>query len=127
MVATTPTSGAETQGAWREAGAEVLVFEEPGPAGGVPLGELMQTLGKRDVQDVLVEGGPTVAWVAVQEGVVDRLVLYLAPKLVGGESAPGILGGKGFGTLADALGVDLRSVEMVGPDVKVVGDVHRDR
>jgi diaminohydroxyphosphoribosylaminopyrimidine deaminase/5-amino-6-(5-phosphoribosylamino)uracil reductase len=69
---------------------------------------------------VLIEGGPTLAWSAVQEGVVDRFVLYLAPKLVGGTAAPGILGGEGIGTLADAAALRIRSIERLGDDLKVV-------
>jgi len=53
--------------------------------------------------------------------------VYLAPKLIGGESAPGILGGKGFDSLSHARSMDVRSVERIGEDVKVVADVHRDR
>jgi diaminohydroxyphosphoribosylaminopyrimidine deaminase/5-amino-6-(5-phosphoribosylamino)uracil reductase len=130
VVATTPASSGDAQAAWREAGAEVLVFEGPGPAGGVPLRELIQTLGKRDIQDVLVEGGPTVAWASVQEGVIDRLVLYLAPKLIGGREAPGILAGQGISTIAEATEARIVSVEHVGADLRVTAevraDVHRD-
>jgi diaminohydroxyphosphoribosylaminopyrimidine deaminase/5-amino-6-(5-phosphoribosylamino)uracil reductase len=123
VVATTPASAPEARAAWRRVGAEVLVFEDPGSMGGVALGELMQTLGKRDIQDVLVEGGPTVAWGAMQEGVVDRLVLYLAPKLVGGRDAPGILAGQGISSIAEALGVRIVSVERLGDDLKVTAEV----
>ena len=94
----------------------------------VPLGALMDHLWRNEgVQEVLIEGGSTVAWSAVVEGIVDRFVLYLAPKLIGGESAPSILGGKGFESLADARSLHIRSVSRLGPDLKVVADVHRDR
>ena len=65
---------------------------------------------------------------------VDRLVLYLAPKLVGGRDAPGAMGGDGVGTIADAIGATIESVTMIGPDIRVAVDlsggadgVHRDR
>jgi len=124
LIATSRRVPDEVRRAWVEGGASVVVVVGDES---VRLSDLLGHLGEEGIQEVLIEGGQTLAWSAVEEGVVDRLVLYLAPKLIGGESAPGILGGKGFGTLADAPGVDLRSVEMVGPDVKVVGDVHRDR
>ena len=76
---------------------------------------------------MLVEGGSALAWSAVQGGVVDRLVLYLAPKLVGGMAAPGVLGGGGVATIADAFSMSIRSVERIGDDMKVVADVHGDR
>src|SRR3989337_1818621 len=82
----------ERRSEWAEAGAEVVVYEAEGQ--GVPLGRLMEDLGKRDVQGVLLEGGPTLAWPAVQEGVVDKVVVYLAPKLIGGTDAPTGLAGR---------------------------------
>jgi diaminohydroxyphosphoribosylaminopyrimidine deaminase/5-amino-6-(5-phosphoribosylamino)uracil reductase len=126
LVATTPACPSEARAAWEETGAEVLVIDEPGAPGRVPLQALIADLGKRDVQDVLIEGGPTVAWAAVEEGVVDRLVLYLAPKLIGGRDAPGVLGGEGIASIADVLLVQIRAVTRIGDDVKVVADVHRD-
>jgi diaminohydroxyphosphoribosylaminopyrimidine deaminase / 5-amino-6-(5-phosphoribosylamino)uracil reductase len=125
LVATCSAS-ADTRAEWERHGAEVLVLD-PDEGGRVPLAGLMSALGKRDVQTVLVEGGSRLAWSAVQGGVVDRLVLYLAPKLVGGLAAPGVLGGEGVATIADALPMSIRSVERIGEDLKVVADVHRDR
>jgi diaminohydroxyphosphoribosylaminopyrimidine deaminase/5-amino-6-(5-phosphoribosylamino)uracil reductase len=112
--------------AWEDRGAEVVVVEG-GAVVSVSLEALVELLGKREIQSVLIEGGPSLAWSAVEAGVVDRFVLYVAPKLVGGAGAPGILGGDGVGTLADALPVEIASVERVGNDLKVVVDVHRDR
>jgi diaminohydroxyphosphoribosylaminopyrimidine deaminase/5-amino-6-(5-phosphoribosylamino)uracil reductase len=127
LVATTRACPAEARAGWEAAGAEVLAIDEGGGEGQVALRPLMEALGKRDIQDVLLEGGPTVAWAAVEEGVVDVLVLYLAPKLIGGRDAPGVLGGDGVATIADALGVRIRNVRRIGEDLKVVADVHRDR
>jgi diaminohydroxyphosphoribosylaminopyrimidine deaminase / 5-amino-6-(5-phosphoribosylamino)uracil reductase len=130
LVATTGESSAEARAAWEAGGAEVLVIDEPTTEGRVPLRPLMEALGKREIQHVLIEGGPTVAWSAVEEEAVDRLVLYLAPKLIGGRDAPGILGNEGVATIADAHPIRILRIERVGDDVKVlaeVGDVHRDR
>src|SRR5712691_8663696 len=128
MVATTE-SGRAAWPAWAEAGAEVLVV--PGaPGGDVRLKKLLEHLSENcRIQDVLIEGGPTLAWSAVKAGLVDRFVLYLAPVLLGGGKAPGVLGGRGVETIAEAFRMDIVSVERVGPDIKVVaevGDVHRD-
>jgi diaminohydroxyphosphoribosylaminopyrimidine deaminase/5-amino-6-(5-phosphoribosylamino)uracil reductase len=130
LVATTGGSPWEARRAWEEAGAEVLVIDEPATDGRVPLRPLMEALGKREIQQVLIEGGPTVASAAIEEGVVDRLVLYLAPKLIGGRDAPGIFGSEGVATIADARPVRILRIDHVGDDLKVqaeVGDVHRDR
>lgn len=123
LVATTQAAPPAARAAWERAGAEVLVLEDPGAEGRVSLPALVEALGKRDVQGVLLEGGPTLAWSAVRAGVVDRLVLYLAPKLIGGTGAPGVLGGEGVGSLSHALPVSLVEVAPVGEDLRVVADL----
>ena len=126
LVATTDDVDDEQVHAWAAAGADVEIVERD-PSGRVSLPDLLSRLGKRDVQGVLVEGGGSLAWGFVQAGCVDRLVLYVAPKLIGGADAPGMLMGDGVASIADALDVDIVSVERVGEDLKVVADVHRDR
>jgi diaminohydroxyphosphoribosylaminopyrimidine deaminase/5-amino-6-(5-phosphoribosylamino)uracil reductase len=126
LVATTELASADRRREWLDAGADVIVLDREAE-GGVSLRALMQTLGKRDVQGVLFEGGPTLAWSAIRAGVVDQLVLHVAPSLVGGDLAPGWLGGGGFAPIDRAASVDVVSVDRLGPDLKVVADVHRDR
>jgi diaminohydroxyphosphoribosylaminopyrimidine deaminase / 5-amino-6-(5-phosphoribosylamino)uracil reductase len=125
LVATGPRADRQRVDAWTSAGVDVMVFEEDG-LGGVFLPELLSNLGKRDVQGLLVEGGATLAWSFVRERLVDRVVLYLAPKLVGGADAPGVLMGEGFAPIGDALSLRIVNVGRVGEDVKVEADVHRD-
>jgi len=131
LVATTERIGAARE-AWASAGAEVLTL--PGRGGGVSLQALVRILGERGIQDALIEGGPDLAWSGVREGVVDRLVLYLAPKLAGGRDVPGTLGGEGVATIAEAAAAAIESLEMVGADIRVTArlkggaaGVHRDR
>ncbi len=126
LVATTPATPADVRSRWEAAGAEVVVMEN-GQDGTVPLRKLVELLGKRDVQDVLIEGGSKIAWAVVEAGLADRLVLYVAPKLIGGEDAPGIVGGAGISNLADAIPLTIREVSRIGDDLKVVADVHRNR
>jgi diaminohydroxyphosphoribosylaminopyrimidine deaminase / 5-amino-6-(5-phosphoribosylamino)uracil reductase len=126
LVATTEAAPTAAVGAWRSAGAEVVSFPAD-EAGGVVLADLWADLGKRDVASLLLEGGPTLAWSAVRDGLVDRIVLFLAPKLLGGSGAPGILGGEGLAPVGAAVGLEIVSVERVGDDIKVEADVHRDR
>jgi diaminohydroxyphosphoribosylaminopyrimidine deaminase/5-amino-6-(5-phosphoribosylamino)uracil reductase len=126
LVATTELAPASWRQGWIDAGADVTVVDSDEP-GGVSLPALVETLGKRDIQGLLIEGGPTLAWSAVRDGVVDQLVVYLAPMLIGGHDATGWLAGSGFAPIGRAARVDLVSVEHLGGDLKVVADVHRDR
>jgi diaminohydroxyphosphoribosylaminopyrimidine deaminase/5-amino-6-(5-phosphoribosylamino)uracil reductase len=125
LIATTDRASARTRDAWRDAGAEVLVLEATD--GRVSLPALFGDLGKREVQGVLIEGGPTLAWSALDEHLIDRIVLYLAPRLVGGADAPTVLEGRGFAPIAAALPLAVHSLERVGGDIRVEADVHRDR
>jgi diaminohydroxyphosphoribosylaminopyrimidine deaminase/5-amino-6-(5-phosphoribosylamino)uracil reductase len=126
LVATSEGAPTERRDAWRRAGAEVLVLDDAGSAL-IPLEDLLAELGKREVQHVLIEGGPTIAWEAVQRGLVDKIVLFFAPVLVGGETAPSVLMGDGTPTIGDAVPLELSEVSRVGRDIKVVAYVHGDR
>jgi diaminohydroxyphosphoribosylaminopyrimidine deaminase/5-amino-6-(5-phosphoribosylamino)uracil reductase len=122
LMATTAEAPAEARDGWAAAGAHVMVSAERGR---VRLERVLEDLSRCrpwQVRSVLIEGGPTLAWSAVADGLVDRVVLYLAPKLVGGAAAPGILGGEGVATLADASSLRFRSVERIGADVKLVAE-----
>lgn len=126
LVATSEGAPKRRRDAWRRVGAEVLVLDDAGSAL-IPLEDLFAELGKRDVQHILMEGGPTIAWEAVQRDLVDKVVLFFAPVLVGGETAPSVLMGGGTPTIGDAVPLQLADVTRIGRDFKVVAYVHRDR
>jgi diaminohydroxyphosphoribosylaminopyrimidine deaminase / 5-amino-6-(5-phosphoribosylamino)uracil reductase len=126
LIATTGAAAASRISAWCDAGAEVVVFDAEA-SGGVPLPELLAHLGKRDVQGLLVEGGATLAWSLARDGLLDRVIVYVAPKLIGGADAPGALGGEGFASIGQALDLSIHAVERIGEDLRVEADVHRDR
>jgi diaminohydroxyphosphoribosylaminopyrimidine deaminase / 5-amino-6-(5-phosphoribosylamino)uracil reductase len=120
LVATTPTAPAAAVDAWKAAGAEVLVCKEAPVGQGVDLEDLVRALGERGVLELLVEGGPRLQASLWAAGLADRLVWYLAPLAIGGAGAPGLLGGAGAATLADARRLRLASVDHLGDDLRVV-------
>ena len=110
------------------AGAEILTLDRD-IDGHVSLPALVQALGKREVQSLLVEGGATLAWSFVRDGLVDKIVMYLAPIFIGGTAATGVLSGEGFAPVSEALALDFdfEAVARVGADLRLEAHVHRDR
>lgn len=117
LVVTSPRAPAAAVAALRAAGAEVAVV----PDAGDRLAGALDLLGARGVQSVLAEGGAGLAGALVAGGHVDRVAWFLAPMLIGGDAAPGALGGAGVASLADAPRLIGRRVETVGDDLLVTG------
>ena len=88
---------------------------------GVDLAAVVADLGKRDVVDLLCEGGPTLATGLLRAGLVDRLTLYLAGSLAMGVGRP-VLAGV-FATVEDLRRVSITAVHRLGPDVRVDAEV----
>jgi diaminohydroxyphosphoribosylaminopyrimidine deaminase / 5-amino-6-(5-phosphoribosylamino)uracil reductase len=83
------------------------------------LEEVLAELGRRGVLQVLVEGGASVAHDFHAAGLVDRYVLYLAPKLFGGDDGRPLFAGHGAGTIGDVWTGRMISIERLGEDLRV--------
>jgi diaminohydroxyphosphoribosylaminopyrimidine deaminase / 5-amino-6-(5-phosphoribosylamino)uracil reductase len=84
---------------------------------GLDLTAVLAALHERGVRSVLLEGGPTLAGAFLAAGLVDKVVGYLAPVLLG--AGPAALGGAGITTLADALRLDVAESVPLGADLRV--------
>ncbi|MCZ6891310.1 MAG: bifunctional diaminohydroxyphosphoribosylaminopyrimidine deaminase/5-amino-6-(5-phosphoribosylamino)uracil reductase RibD [Chloroflexi bacterium] len=104
--------------ALKGAGAEVL--ELPAMDGSVDLRALMAALGQRQATAVLVEGGGRLLGSVLGQGLADKVVVFLAPVIIGGAEAVPAVGGVGIGTVGEALRLADVSVEQVGEDLMVV-------
>lgn len=78
---------------------------------------LLAELFDRDVRRVLLEGGPTLAAAFLQDGLVDEVVVHLAPKLLG--AGPSLVGDLGVVTIGSALALDVVDLTPLGGDVQV--------
>jgi diaminohydroxyphosphoribosylaminopyrimidine deaminase/5-amino-6-(5-phosphoribosylamino)uracil reductase len=83
------------------------------------LGPILDELGRRQVLQLLVEGGATTAAEFHRAGLVDRYVVYLAPALFGGDDAPGLFAGAGAGTMAEVWRGRILAVTELGDDLRV--------
>jgi diaminohydroxyphosphoribosylaminopyrimidine deaminase/5-amino-6-(5-phosphoribosylamino)uracil reductase len=90
-----------------------------------PLPDALARIAREGVQSLLLEGGPTLAGAFLRDGLIDKLVLFLAPKLIGGDDAPPLFAGPGAPTLAEAVGLDGLEVARSGEDVVLTAYVHR--
>jgi diaminohydroxyphosphoribosylaminopyrimidine deaminase/5-amino-6-(5-phosphoribosylamino)uracil reductase len=81
--------------------------------------ELLYDLGKRDVVQLLVEGGARVAWLFHSRGLVDQYVIYLAPALLGGDDGVPLFRGPGAASIDRAWRGRISSVRQIGPDVRI--------
>lgn len=79
--------------------------------------EVLAELTRRDVVDLLLEGGPTLAGAFVAAGAVDRVLVHLAPALLG--AGPHALGDAGVGTIADIVRLQVDEVRRAGGDIMI--------
>jgi diaminohydroxyphosphoribosylaminopyrimidine deaminase/5-amino-6-(5-phosphoribosylamino)uracil reductase len=90
--------------------------------GRIPITRVMRELGQRNIMSVLIEGGATVAAAALAAGAVDRLLVFVAPKLIGGDGWP-MLAGLGVRGMRDALALGPLRVRRFAQDLLVATQV----
>ena len=105
--------------------AGATVVRVPLRGGRVDVTAVLDALFAREVRAVLVEGGGETHASFLAAGVVDRVALFVAPVLLGGRGAPGVLGGEGR-ELKSAVRLDGATVRAVGGDFVLEGDVARE-
>ncbi len=122
LIATTGRADKNKVTEVRRLGAEVLICPEKD--GRVDLEFLFQNLGRMDIPAVLLEGGSTLAFSALKQGLVDKVTAFIAPKILGGAKAPTAVGGNGIAAMEDALCLRGMNVKRVGDDLMVTGYLH---
>ena len=119
VCAHTAAAPAERTGNLRALGVETL--ECAAEDGHVSMTDLMCRLGAMGLDSVLVEGGGELGWSIVSAGLADEYYVFTAPKIIGGSSAKGPVGGEGFGLMREAAGLWVESVERSGEDILIHG------
>ncbi len=102
------------------AGASVVVL--PNGPDGIDLHGLMDLLGGRGVNEVLVETGATLSGAVLRAGLIDELVVYMAPHLMG-NGARGLFALPGLETMADRVELDITDLRAVGRDWRITARV----
>ena len=94
------------------------------PAGPrVDLRDLAAQLGSAGIDSILLEGGSTLAWSALESGIVQKVQAYIAPKIFGGASSKTPVGGTGFPSPDKALRLKNMTMTRLGQDLLLEGDI----
>lgn len=104
-------------------GAQVLIC--PLKEGKVDLGYLMFSLGRMGIDSVMLEGGSSIAFSALMEGIVDKVISFIAPKIIGGAAAPSPVGGAGLPQMDEAIAVDNWNYKKLGSDILIEGYIRK--
>jgi diaminohydroxyphosphoribosylaminopyrimidine deaminase/5-amino-6-(5-phosphoribosylamino)uracil reductase len=97
-------------------GAEVVSL--PAMGDGIDLGAVLDELGQRQINEVLIEAGPTLAGAALAAGLIDELVIYLAPHLMG-DAARGLFHLPGVAHMAERIALSIDDIRAVGGDWRI--------
>ncbi len=111
----------EEKAAFAQVSAELL--ELPSEGGRVDLGELLKALGEREITSVLVEGGGILLGSLFDGRLVDKVIVFIAPIIIGGKEAKTVVSGKGVDKVVDSLKLRHVSLEKLGEDLMVSGYV----
>lgn len=118
VLVATASDDVEKAAALRQQGAEIVCL--PNADGRVDLPALLQELGRRDINELHVEGGFRLNGALLAAGLVDELLLYLAPCFIG-DVARGMFDLPGLESLSDKHCLTVRDLRMLGTDIRVLG------
>ena len=111
----------EKQAAYQQAGCRVFCLEEQ--CGHVNLPQLMEQLGQEQIDSILLEGGGTLNWSALESGIVQQVQAYIAPKLFGGRDAKTPIEGAGVPFPDAAFRLKNSRLERLGEDFLIESEV----
>lgn len=121
LLATTSRSSGSRRRVFERMGVEVVVL--PAAGEGVSMKALFALLGKRGVTSVLLEGGSTLNASALRGRFVNRVRLYVAPVLLGGQDAKGVIGGASPSRLTGAVPLREVRVDRLGADLLIEAEL----
>jgi len=125
LVVATSAASAERRKALESRGIEVRIYD--GPRGRVDIRDVVSLLSERRYLSVMIEAGSKVNWAALESGVVDKVFLYYAPKILGGTESLPMAGGQGRLRRKDAIVLERTTIHPIPPDeFAVEGYIRKD-
>ena len=126
IIATTRQAPEKKILSWRKKGVSVIATRNR--HGRVDLEDLFKQLAKQEITHILIEGGGEVIASALEQKLVDRMLVVVSPKIIGGRGSPTSIGGAGIRRISQAAELVDLSLRKVGPDLLIEGRpncVHR--
>lgn len=124
IVVTTKSADEGKVEAIRQKGAQVIVT--PSKNNRVDLGYLMKSLGDMGIDSILLEGGSTLNYSALEEGIVDKVITFISPKIFGGTSGKTPIGGEGVKYVKDSILLRNIEVSRFNEDIMIEGYIRKD-
>ncbi|MEN6413675.1 MAG: bifunctional diaminohydroxyphosphoribosylaminopyrimidine deaminase/5-amino-6-(5-phosphoribosylamino)uracil reductase RibD [Veillonellales bacterium] len=123
IIAVSPLAPAERVSALKNKGIEILTI--PPDNSGLDLQSLFLELGEKEITSILIEGGARINASALEANIVDKIHCFIAPKIIGGKTAPGPVGGQGIANLSAAVLLENSTMEYVGEDILISAYLRR--
>lgn len=123
IIATTIDSDKIKKNKLKELGVKII--ETKRKDGKVDLDELIVNIGAIGIDSILIEGGGTLNFSALKEKIVDKVIFYIAPKIIGGDKSRTSVEGDGFINLSDAVNLNEISYSKIGSDLLVEGYINQ--
>ena len=102
-------------------GVRVQQLPAASPDGHFDMAAVLRFLGQMEITSVLIEGGATVNWAALSAGIVDKVFLYYAPRILAGTASVPFAAGAGFASISDAAYVKSTRLHQFGEDFAIEG------
>jgi len=119
IIVTTERANRDKMERIMDKGGQILIVNDRG--GRVDIRDMMKRLGRMDIMSILIEGGSSIATSAISEGVVDKIMLFISPMIMGGTDSIPSIGGKSPPSLEDTVKVRELKVRKVGKDILLEG------
>ncbi len=117
IIAVTKKANSDFIRAVKKKGADVIICPENNKK--VDIEFLIIELGKRGIDSILLEGGSTLNFSAIQAGIVDKVISFISPKMFGGETANTPIGGVGFENVQDAINLNIDDIQRFDDDLMI--------
>ena len=111
----------QKQAAYEEKGCRILLVEEKN--GHIDLEILMEKLGQEQIDSILLEGGGTLNWAALESGIAQKIQTYIAPKVFGGQTAKTPVEGTGVPSPSNAFHLKNSTITRLGDDFLIESEV----